>query len=1146
MVCLARLKTESEACPDNSIPLQITFGPNINAGDWISDATFLSNSFSDAPFACLVTAHNAILGLCVKQPDTGRPHEYHITRLGRGPDSVLYSAHILPLSSRSALVAAGTVLGEIVVWSCHSSPSGDSRDWLGAVHHVFTGHKGSVFGVHISDELQFSQARKRLLASCSDDRTIRIWDLESPLSANGSGKVVSMPRRDQALDTASGIRSRQDDGPQITMSWGHLSRIWGVMFVNGTTIGASDMYGLVSRGEDATCNLWELGLHGLQSKSGATEGSLARADGDHHHSGKSIWSMAYVKRAGRLLVFTGGADGGIVSRAFEQASPRSLTGRNPTLFMTFQDVFKSIGSLKSNASGSSGITLHALKQYLFVSHSSLLATTDTGHLLGASLLETDKISSMDQIEWKVVHHAENIRLQCVLSCNSLDSMALIGDSNGNLFVLFDTNHQTIRHVTRLQSNISWIYIAGKRAESGTSSTEYCIIVSSIGMSVIQLLWLTKATFSPELKRRILQLPPTFTPTSALLLRTGVLALGSRTGAVAVYCNENESLLQLMPACCIRNVHVSDTVTSISQITSSGGTLKPNESVDLILTTGRDGTYAIHKVISELQIDNGSRLRFETISVCSLPFGPYVEGAYFSTPTRDYPNRDLVLYGFRSKEFVVWNETRQTQIFAVDCGGAHRSWAYSSFDTALTEKCPMGSGLFVWTKASSFNLLEKLEADHEIIQPGGHGREIKALAVSTQSWDDIRDGIRDGIRRAKLIATGAEDTMIRFYTLHENPKGSGLGRDELECIRTLKKHTTGIQHLMFSRCGRYLFSSAGCEELNVWRIRSSIPSVGVGALLESSFPKEENNSDLRITHFDLAQEETASRDGDGATMSFAIFAVYSNSMIKCFQYTAAGEGIKGSCEILRRVHYQTNCLTQINLLPRPALGQSILSGNATDMLTASTDGHITLWPAREGSEQSSDVQGPSFMSHRIHQNSIKAIEVVPLEAETVFVISGGDDNALGLTLVLKGNHIEGSSKRKTSFSTLLLPNAHAAAVTAICLVAVYRTDSEIGVRFLSTGNDQRLRLWHVTVLLDRILMDNSTGGEAMEAVQVEKLGEAWTIIADVGAMELVPPATTSKATSGEDAVGQDGVRVLVVGVGMEVLHIAFPGSVSEAS
>ncbi|MCJ1301524.1 hypothetical protein MMC08_004325, partial [Hypocenomyce scalaris] len=181
------------------------------------------------------------------------------------------------------------------------------------LHHTFTGHEGSVFGVRISEEISIpgSDTVRRILASCSDDRTIRIWDVsditnESPVGGQEDAATASV----ETGFATSTSRAGQDPNRYIAVAMGHLSRIWGLRFLaqQGST------QQLLSYGEDASLQVWELDVVNLARPPGTVPEdpflALRHQDTYRFHSGKHIWSVAVLGTDdGPSKVSTGGADG---------------------------------------------------------------------------------------------------------------------------------------------------------------------------------------------------------------------------------------------------------------------------------------------------------------------------------------------------------------------------------------------------------------------------------------------------------------------------------------------------------------------------------------------------------------------------------------------------------------------------------------------------------------------------------------------------------------------------------------------------------------------------------------------------------------------------------------------------------------------
>lgn len=200
--------------------------------DWIISAEF-SVENDHGIFAYIQTAHNTILSL-----------DKDLKLLEKSfceERSILYSGTILPLENGDALVAAGTVLGGVIVWKLSDK----------TIMYNFTLHEGSIFGV------RFSPDGKRLV-SCSDDRSIRLWSLDS--------------------------------GEQLAIGWGHLARIWELHFIGTDQI--------VSLSEDCTARLWDYTND---------DNKLECRQIFEGHLGRNTWAGDIYPEHG--LLATGGSDG---------------------------------------------------------------------------------------------------------------------------------------------------------------------------------------------------------------------------------------------------------------------------------------------------------------------------------------------------------------------------------------------------------------------------------------------------------------------------------------------------------------------------------------------------------------------------------------------------------------------------------------------------------------------------------------------------------------------------------------------------------------------------------------------------------------------------------------------------------------------
>ena len=502
----------------------------------------------------------------------------------------------------------------------------------------------------------------------------------------------------------------------------------------------------------------------------------------------------------------------------------------------------------------------SFKSYSWTDRTSILMTTAQGRvILGKVQTEArpnredrDQSKYLPVVAWQFIGAHPSLKSASVISKGISADCVFLSGNDGTTYQ-FKNADRSFKLFTKLPGKVAFLHnfktshIIGKLILLATclgSPVAYVCSDESIGLNKKEIY--------------LLALPESFVVTSACYEESlGILILGSRNGALAVYetCNlSTEHTLQSVQH--LTGIHGEEAITSI---VGFPGYL--SESGAYFLTSGRDGKFSVHR-FSCIQTLSGKRgLKFATMHQSTPPLGPNIEGAAF-----DMTTQDLSLWGFQGKRFIVWNASKDMVTMTVECGGAHRSWSYSPLGNGS------GGGAFVWTKASKCYLRYELHPSHRIFQRGGHGREIKAVAVSPPLASSA-------VSTQRYLATGAEDTDIRLFS-YNSTSGAATG---LRCLVNVTKHTTGIQQLRWSSDGQLLFSAAGCEEFFVWRVHQ-IPLLGVRIICEAVCPTVSEDGDLRIMDFDVHQIESALA-GEEPTR-YLLSLVFSDSSIRVSSITLA--------------------------------------------------------------------------------------------------------------------------------------------------------------------------------------------------------------------------------------------------------------------
>ena len=508
----------------------------------------------------------------------------------------------------------------------------------------------------------------------------------------------------------------------------------------------------------------------------------------------------------------------------------------------------------------------SLRCYVFLTDRSFLVTTAQGRVLVGSLLSSAGCTAEtgqhgvnpSAVEWKPAGQYEALKSSSIVAQAVGSNFILLGGGDGTIFV-YNRSINKILPMLHMKWKLGFIY--AQKIDLGSPKLQaHFILAVCLGFPVAYVYDISdndlhdKGIAKEPVK---LTLPACFVVTSACYLsRMRLWLLGSRNGVVAFY---DEATAQrdfiVEPCSIVADVHGPETITVI-QCLSDHDENQPSQ----ILTAGRDGHYAVHEItrISPRSLSGEVPVTLHTVHRSTPPFGPNIEGA-----TLDSQTQELILWGFRSTQFVVWNVPKDIETMNVDCGGAHRNWCYNPHRNGSD------GGTFVWTKASVCHVHSQSNASHRVLNSGGHGREIKTMAVSPALV--MHDGIE-----AQYIATGAEDTTIRIWSYTRQRNAS---RSDFRCLGAFSKHTTGIQQLRWSADGSLLFSAAGCEEFFVWRIRT-VPFLGIGAVCEAVCPKVTDDGDLRVMEFAMAEVPRCSADNQTLTeKAYIVHVVYSDSSLR---------------------------------------------------------------------------------------------------------------------------------------------------------------------------------------------------------------------------------------------------------------------------
>ena len=280
----------------------------IVAPDWILDVRA-----TGATIVGLVTAQNAFLTYSTKM-------KTFLQRFNCEQQSLLYAAQLYLGDGQGITVATGTVFNEIQLWLPFPSSTADktTATFVTAISKRLVGHEGCIFSLRFSEN-------GNLIASCSDDRTIRIWDVK--------------------------------EAKCLAIGFAHIARVWDVRFIPCTDVSDENIY-LLSTSEDTSALLWQFS---------PTTRKLKVQERYHGHWGKHVWSQD-VSSEGTIAV-TGGNDGSVNIWDIGGWKGRSSRGTDD-LFWTEKSLYVTVDGKER---------IDPIKGYKCVDDDRLMMTTKSGY-----------------------------------------------------------------------------------------------------------------------------------------------------------------------------------------------------------------------------------------------------------------------------------------------------------------------------------------------------------------------------------------------------------------------------------------------------------------------------------------------------------------------------------------------------------------------------------------------------------------------------------------------------------------------------------------------------------------------------------------------------------------------------------------------
>ncbi|KAE8612311.1 hypothetical protein XENTR_v10012808 [Xenopus tropicalis] len=948
--------------------------------DWIWDVQWLGDCLKPAAYLGLALGHNSVAlydflsGKVLK--------EVHCAE-----KCILYSACFYGHSWEELVLVSGTVFNQLVVWGVSDPTNKDGRT---EPRQRISGHNGVIFSI-------FYKKKRGLLASASDDRSLRIWDV---------GDLVA----------------KSFDVKCLLVLYGHQSRVWSVKLLHEN---------IISIGEDSACIVWNY------------QGDIV----SHFkgHKGRGIRAVAVQGRED--LVATGGADSAIRLWQINGKSSRS----NELLSLQFSSSH-SPGAPKAIAMVDTTLLivmtdLGSIYTYDFISKKWSFILTDENY---KSYCQLDIYKTSNNVLCAIGNITGEIKIFSLsspkifkdLKCHqgkihSLSWVAPLcpGSFTCGLFSSGPYGLMVCLEVTCVSGYVESV------AEKGRFVLPAC-----------KQRWHTSVAFLPDEefivcgdRRGSLMLFPMNATNRGQDLFQG--AIQSESGALHLKENVDDFVGEQRPNCpstACSVLSVEGPVSLLFGIHGKLGVTSISCHSGFVYSTGRDGFYR------QLKVERGQLTLLRKLKSCKGM--EWIERLSFTA------DGNLLVMGFHATDFVVWSTRTNEKLHCVPCGGGHRSWSYRKEEHTEVFAYIKSCDIFAYLShpvGKTQSILKEPVHGREItcVKYAGSLKTYEHLHVLLTSSEDTTvnilcfnaatnslyqlSTISDHISSVKALALAQTKPCFQQDSSLSAVLFSAGGRAEIECYHIQINQGKDEESVL-------------CQVIHLASHR-----------LDEHWDRMKNKHRLvkmdpetRYMAITVVGEEV--RDNPPSSLVF-LAAACSDGSVRFFAVCTNSRKML----LVAESFYHQRCVLKIRPFVHRFVGgkRDLLCSAATDGRIAFWDVTDTIEEARnilQGEHedfQPLNLEDPCF-TVSAHQCGINSLHIQETKDGHYLVASGGDDNSIHICQ-LTVNNTTCETDNRTSIQLLkvfTVPSAHAAHVTGLRFL---REDL-----LASVSVDQRLSLWHL--------------------------------------------------------------------------------------